>query len=189
MENLPLYDLFINEHDEEELIVSFVNSPAVGYKWQMFSNVKPQKFAINEEKRLVSGVFITANAPIYRKDKNGFEYFVRIPKVTIDEIVLKMAKKGFGFGVNLEHSEKANNIYLTELFQIDRERGMLPNAFKSVPDGSLVGTFKVENNKIWDDVKNGVFKGFSIESNFLHKEVGETNANLAIDIIKVIQNL
>ena len=50
------------------------------------------------------------------------------------------------------------------MFCIDRENGIDPVQFKNVADGSWIVGVKVENDKVWDMIKNtDLLRGFSVE--------------------------
>lgn len=70
--------------------------------------------------------------------------------------------------VNIEHLEDSviPGIILQELYIKDIDRGINPVEFTDCPDGSLFATYKVNNPVIWDAIKAGKFKGFSIEGLF-----------------------
>jgi hypothetical protein len=57
-----------------------------------------------------------------------------------------------------------------ESFISDSSRGILPmKGFEDSPEGSWFGSFKVDNEAVWNDVKEGKFKGFSVEGLFTYK--------------------
>ena len=35
-----------------------------------------------------------------------------------------------------------------------------------VPDGTWLAEYKIEDDKVWNEIKNGTYKGFSIEGIF-----------------------
>jgi hypothetical protein len=54
---------------------------------------------------------------------------------------------------------------------LDSKRGTVPpKGFKVEADGSWFISMRVENDKIWEQVKNGTFKGFSIEGHFRERK-------------------
>ena len=55
----------------------------------------------------------------------------------------------------------------------DTNKGINPAGFDDISDGSLFATFKVRNPKVWEYIKNGTFKGFSIEGLFGFEQVDE----------------
>jgi hypothetical protein len=130
-------------------------------------------FAVqDEDQRIVSGPLMIADLPIYRKDEEG-EYYVMFTGEQIKKIVQRFFKKGYQAKVNIEHGKKAEGVYMFESYIIDRERGVNPpTGFEDVVDGSWFGSFKVENEKLWGEVKAGTFKGFSVEGLFRYEKAG-----------------
>ena len=130
-------------------------------------------FAVqDEDQRIVSGPLMIADLPIYRRDEEG-EYYVMFTGEQIKKIVQRFFKKGYQAKVNIEHGKKAEGVYMFESYIIDRERGVNPpTGFEDVADGSWFGSFKVENDKLWGEVKAGTFKGFSVEGLFRYEKAG-----------------
>ena len=135
-----------------------------------------QYFAVtNEDKRIVSGPLMIAEKPIYRNDEFG-EYYIKFTADTIKEIAIKYAKKGFQNNVNLMHDDGqiVNGLTMFESFICDKSRGIMPmQGFEDVSDGSWFGSFYVENDNVWNDIKAGKFKGFSVEGLFKYKPLEE----------------
>jgi hypothetical protein len=131
-------------------------------------------FAVqDEEQHIVSGPLMIADLPIYRRDKEG-EYYVMFTAEQIKKIVQRFFKKGYQAKVNIEHGKPAEGVYMFESYIIDKERGVNPPiGFEDVADGSWFGSFKVENEKLWNQVKAGTFKGFSVEGLFRYEKAGE----------------
>ena len=85
MEKLPVIYLTIDDdHDTGLDAISLVDRPAIERNWMAFA--KKQKFALNEEKKIVSGICMTADYPIYRKDEDGREYYVVFDSDSIRKI-------------------------------------------------------------------------------------------------------
>ena len=131
-------------------------------------------FAVqDEEQKIVSGPLMIADLPIYRRDEEG-EYYVMFTKDQIKKIVQRFFKKGYQAKVNIEHGKPAEGVYMFESYIIDRERGVNPpKGFEDVANGSWFGSFKVENEGLWQKVKDGTFKGFSVEGLFKYEKTGE----------------
>lgn len=172
--NVPVYKLSINEGDEDTgvLAVALVDDPAIQRNWQAFANQpNPFQFAVSDkEKRIVSGPLMIANLPIYRADADLGEYYVVFDRTAIEKIALKFARKGLNNSVNMMHDagRPAEGVYMFESFIIDRARGINPpETYKTLPDGSWFGSYKVDNEEVWNNfIKTGEFKGFSVEGNF-----------------------
>jgi hypothetical protein len=128
------------------------------------------KFAIqDEEQKIVSGPLMVADLPIYRRDEDA-EYYVVFTADEIKKIVQRFFKKGYQSKVNIEHGKPVDGVYMYESYIIDREKGVMPpKGFEDISNGSWFGTFKVENESIWEMVKEGTFKGFSVEGLFQYK--------------------
>jgi hypothetical protein len=131
-------------------------------------------FAVeDEDQKIVSGPLMIADLPMYRRDEEG-EYYVMFSREQIKKIVQRFFKKGYQAKVNIEHKKPADGVYMFESYIIDRERGVNPpKGFKDVADGSWFGSFKVENDDLWKKVKDGTFKGFSVEGLFKYEKTGE----------------
>lgn len=172
--NLPLYRLVItdNEEGEEEVdYVALVEYPAIQKNFIAFNN--RLKFVANEEQRVVSGPLMIADLPIYRRDDEG-EYYVLFTADEIKKIVQRFFKKGYQAKVNIEHDKAIDGVYMFESYIIDRQRGITPpKGFEDIADGSWFGSFKVENDNIWQEVKAGTFKGFSVEGLFMYERTGK----------------
>ena len=123
----------------------------------------------NEEKRIVSGYFMKADLPIIRLNEDNEKYYVVFRRDTIEKIVNKFFKNGLNANVNLMHDNnlQAKGVYVIESLIIDSKRGIkAPKGFEDAPDGSWWGSMRVENDEIWSMVKDGSFKGFSVEGMF-----------------------
>jgi len=161
---LPVYLMTIDEVDEGVSYVALVESPAIERPFQAFSKER-MKFAETGEKRVLTGPLMLADTPIMRRDKTRGEYYVIFQKETIRKMVQKYFKQGNQHNVNAEHSTELDGVYMFESYLIDRERGINPpTGFEDVADGSWFGSFKVENDAVWE--ARDQFTGFSIEGYF-----------------------
>ncbi len=187
---MKLYELIINEEEDSGVeYIALVDAPAIESNWQMFGKQKQQFTIESEEKRLISGYLMKADLPILRVH-NGEEFHVVFKSETVIEIVKKFMKNGFTTNTNLSHDKNqlAEGVYLIESLIVDSERGTkAPNGFEDAPNGSWFGTMFVENDKIWDEIKSGKFKGFSVEGMFLQRksiDVDEEKINQIKEVIK-----
>ena len=148
-----------------------------GIEWaaRKLKQIDRQNFAIqDEEQRIITGPIMVANKPIYRNDDNG-EYYVVFTPDTIKKIAQKFFKKGYQNNVNLMHDDGnvVSGVTMFESWITDEKRGIKPmNGFEDVPNGSWFGSFKVDNEQVWSDIKDGKFKGFSVEGVFNYSKAG-----------------
>lgn len=135
-----------------------------------------QTFAIqDEEERIISGPLMLADTPIYRSDDNG-EYYVVFTKETIKKIAQRFFKKGYQSNVNLMHEQGnlTQGLTMFESWIKDDKRGIKAmKGFEDVPDGSWFGSFKVDNDEVWQMVKDGKVRGFSVEGQFNYRKTGD----------------
>ena len=128
---------------------------------------------ISEEKRIVSGPLMLADELIYRNNEKMGEHYVKFSADTIKMIAIKFAKKKYQNNVNLMHDpeQKVKGVTMFESWLVDTERGIMPmKGFEGVANGSWFGSFYVENEKVWQSIKKGDYKGFSVEGLFDYVE-------------------
>lgn len=168
--NLPVVELIINPEESAESEVSFValvDKPAIERNFLAFKDNK-LVFAVNDEKRIISGPAMVPDQLIYRKDENG-EYNVFFSAETLREIAIKFFKKDYQKNLNLFHdpSLSLEGVTIFESFVTDAARGIQPmKGFEDLPDGTWFISAKVENDEVWNKIKAGEVKGFSVEGIF-----------------------
>lgn len=191
---LPVYYLDISEldtADQEVNYTAFVDDPAIDRMFQAFDNQK-QLFQADADRRIVTGALMVADLPIYRRDAQKGEYYVAFKPDVIMKIAQKYFRKGFATNVNLMHDEaaKVEGAYMFESFIIDKARGInAPDGFDGLSEGSWVGSFKVDNDLVWADIKAGKYKGFSVEGIFEMIPEGEMSEKELDKIVKQIDKL
>lgn len=170
MNNIPIYEALIDGADCGIYTISLVDFPAVESDFMYFQkNDKPMKFSIdNEEQRMVTGVIMRANFNIYRYDPNFGEYYIKYSPETIKIMAEKMMSDHTFNNINIMHTDgtMVDGVNLVEIFIKDTDKGINPNGFDEIENGSLFATYKINNSKIWEDIKNGTFRGFSLEGIF-----------------------
>ena len=160
---------YINIDESEELgmfSVSLVDFPAVETSFLCFNEEKPkQLFFAKPEEHIITGVALRADLPIYRVNpKTGEEYYVVFTKETIKKMIARYSKQGMMNNVDLQHSgELVSGVYMVESFIINDERGIRPKEFSDIEDGSWIVSYYVEDEALWNKIKNGGdLNGFSI---------------------------
>lgn len=169
---LPVYLIDIDLFDDATGMgaISFVTDPAIESNFICFEKeTKPMMFKVeNEMEHKVTGCAIWCDKPIYRYSPDLGEYYVVFNKETIDKIVHKYAKQGLNNLVDLQHDgEMIDGVVMVEYFIKDTEKGINPKGFEDITDGSLFVTYKIEDEKLWNEIisPDSEFKGFSIEIN------------------------
>jgi len=164
---MEVIDLVLTEGTELDFQIALVESPAIESDFMAFS--KKELFKVeNEEKRIVSGYAMVAELPIYRRD-NEKEYYVKFSAESIKNIAEQFFKHRLTTNTNANHQTDnfLNGVYVFESFLIDEDRGIYsPKGYDKQPNGSWFISMKVENDEVWESIKKGEFKGFSVEGIF-----------------------
>ena len=175
MTKLPVYEALISSEDDGIITISLVDEPAVESDFVCFAkDAGKQLFALKDSaERLITGCLMKAETPIYRND-NGYEYYIVFSKETIQTMAQKMLADSTFKNIDTQHNGELlpqGALTLMELYVKDSNKGIDPN-FVDVPDGSLMVTFKVNDESIWQECANGGFlNGFSLEGFFETKQV------------------
>lgn len=193
--SLPIFKIKITEDDkgkEEVDYIALTDNPAIMSNFLAFNN--RLKFVANEEERIIIGLAMIADLPIYRRDKERGEYYVVFTADEIKKIVQKFFRKGYQFNFNEEHNpnKKIKDVYIFESYIVDRDKGKFPmKQFEDVSNGSWFISLKIDNDQTWNDIKEGKFTGFSVEGLFgLEQFVDSKEEELSIDeALKELQNL
>lgn len=167
---LPLWEAKVDMTDETGMYcISLVNEPATESKFISFNKDKKMiTYSIqDEEQRKVFGLVMAADMPIYRIGEGGYEYYIIYSKNTLADMMEKYFAQGLQNNVDTEHNfQMEDGITLTQMFIKDIEKGVSPKGFEEYADGSIFAEFKIHNDEVWNSIKNGEYKGFSLAGYF-----------------------
>ena len=166
IDNIPVFSATIADDDCGMYRVSLVDFPAVESDFQKFAAVKrtKQMYAVSDEERhLVRGVLMRADYPIYRCDSR--EYYIIYKPETIRQMAEKYLAEGRCNDVNLMHQgSDVEGVNLVQYFI--KGDGVQVDGFEDIADGSLFAEYHITNEEIWNAVKDGTYRGFSLEGLF-----------------------
>lgn len=168
MDKIPVYQAVIANMTQGIINVSLVDAPAVEKNFLAFKQVKEQFKVEDEEQRIIYGPIMRADFKIYRYSPEMGEYYIFYTADTIKQMAEKWLCDGRQNSINLMHVDGTNveGVNMREVFIKDTANGIDPVGFEDVEEGSLFAKFHVENDEIWQAVKDGTFKGFSLEGWF-----------------------
>ena len=170
IDNIPVYQAVLGGEGTGMLRISLVDDPAVQSNFLHFDAArKAQLYQVqDEEKRLVRGVVMRADFPIYRRDAEMGEYYVIYKADTIREMAEKYLAENRQNDVNVMHvpGSDVEGVEMVQYFLKDTAAGIAPAGFEDIADGSLFAEFHVTNDEIWEAVKEGTYQGFSLEGVF-----------------------
>lgn len=199
---IKVFDYVINLEDDGTGLYfnSLVPEPAIMTDFQFFNkeNKEFENFAEqDEEKRIVTGPVLIPDLKMLRRFKDGSGYYYcKFSKESILNMGKKMAKEEKFNKVSYNHWQKLSDnidntkelegVYLIEQFFInERNKSELYN---DLPEGTLMATYWIENDNVWEAVKNGEVKGFSVEVKVSMEEEENIKTELKKAILSVIND-
>ena len=189
IDGIPVYNAIISDEETGMFKISLVDEPAVMSNFLAFDKArKPLMYAIaNEEKRIVRGVVMRADFPIYRYDESFGEYYIIYKADTIRQMAEKYLLESRQNDVNLMHEDGSDvdGVQMVQCFIKDTSAGVNPTGFEEIADGSLFAEFHIVNDEVWEQVKDGTFKGYSLEGVFdLVPEQDEEKVESIVDSLE-----
>lgn len=168
-----LIEQFIDD-DSGVFAISLVSDPAIEKDFIMLS--KEIKLSVNEEKRMVTGAILIPDLPILRLTADNEPYHIFFSKDTVEKVSQKYLADHNQESVTLEHQVDVSDVVMVESWiKSDDTHDKTIALGVDAPLGSWVGSFKVNNEKVWNDIiKTGMVKGFSIEGLFKQNEVSQS---------------
>lgn len=188
---LPVYDLVIDEAPGSEFevnAVAMVDEPAIKANWQAFKAA--QKFAANDEQRVIVGPALIPDMLIYRKDEKLGEFYVKFSREQIEKIAIKFFQNGYQNNINLMHNEGmiVEGATIFQSFIKDSSKG-IAGMGDDYPDGTWFLGAKVNNDAAWSLVKTEKLRGWSVEGMFKYKPVKLSAQDIYLKIEALLKNL
>jgi hypothetical protein len=170
MEKLDLFELIIDEStDDEVFALSLVSEPAIQSNFIYFNKQGKQievKFAsVDEEKRLIVGAILVPDMKILRQDSaNEKPYEVFFSKDTVRQAAQKYLADNNANNITVEHERPVDGVSLVESWIVDSTVYDKSKAYGlNLKVGTWAGVFKVNNLKVWDEVKAGDYKSIQYD--------------------------
>jgi len=156
--------------------LSVVKSPAMESKFITLKDAsKPIKLAtISDERRVLMGVALIPDKPIYRNDPEMGEYNIVFSADTIEKAAYDFIRNGNSNNSTIEHeidlgSDKVSVVESWIIEDTDKDKSR-KYGFDE-PVGSWMVTMKIHDDAVWAMAKAGEIQGFSIDGFFNLNEV------------------
>ena len=187
---MDIIELILDEENEEMVgidAVSIVENPAIESDFIALASDEIQLAKIDEEKKLLLGAALIPNKPIFRK-RNDTMFYVYFSKDTVrraSELFLQNSNQN---NATLEHQMSVNGLTVVESWIVEDSK--LDKSAKyglEMPEGTWMISMKVENDEVWQKVKDGTFRGFSVEGNFIAKAELNSDDRILEAVKKIVK--
>lgn len=131
-------------------------------------------FSYDDEKMEITGAAIIPHKMIIRRNPITDEiYYVYFSEETTKVLSERFMKYKLTDSTNLDHTNrKAEDTYVSESWLVfNSENDKSAALGLNYPVGTWVITMKVNNKDLWEDIKLGKYKGYSIEGYFNERVV------------------
>ena len=164
--------------DSETYAISMVESPAIESDFVALSKEEEKRvFLESDERHMVYGAALIPDKDIYRNNGEQ-EFYISFTKESIEKMSQDFMKNYRQNEVTLDHDEMANDITITESWLVEDPYKDKANALGiNVPKGTWMVGMKVNQIDVWDRVKSGELKGFSVESMISLEDFSKQNTN------------
>jgi len=170
---MKIIELIINELEDIMGVeaMSVVEHPAIESNFLALNKqVNVELKTVDEEKRILLGAALIPNKPIYRNDDINGEYYIFFSRKTVRQASELFLKGGKQNNATEEHEKTIDGMTVVESWL--KEDDVNDKSVKygiEAPIGTWFISMKVYNDDIWEKVKLGKIKGFSIEAYFADK--------------------
>lgn len=166
--------------DSETYAISLVEEPAIEETLIALEKQNEVKVQLaNEEKHMVYSAVLVPDKDIYRFDGEN-EYYINFTKDSIERMSQDFMKEYRQHEVTLDHEDLANEVCVVESWiktDMYRDKSVALGLNENLPIGTWFAGMKVNNIDVWDRVKSGELRGFSVESLISLEEFSKQNKN------------
>jgi len=169
-----IIELVISDESEELTIdaISLVTSPAIEQDFVFFGKDKNNLTLakIDEEKRMLVSPALIPNKQIFRYDPNtDSNYYVFFSKKTVADAAALYLKHNNHHKATYQHEDRVSGVLTIESWIKEGEQDKSKLYGFDLPDGTWFVKMKIENDEMWNKIKDGELKGLSIEGYFINK--------------------
>mgnify|MGYP003150905708 CR=1 FL=1 len=174
MKETKIVELVIADDSEELAIdaISLVNSPAIEQDFVFFGKEKNNlTFAkVDEEKRMLVSPALIPNKQIFRYDPNtDSEYYVYFSPDTVRKASELYLKHNNHHKATYEHQDRVSGVLTVESWIKEGDQDKSKMYGYDLPNGTWFVKMKINNDDLWQKIKEGELKGLSIEGYFTNK--------------------
>ena len=164
--------------DSETYAISMVEEPAIEINYVALAKQEEMEVKLSsDERHICYGPALIPNKDIYRNNGEQ-EFYINFTEESIVKMSQDFMKEYRQKEVTLDHESDADEVYIVESWLVEDPYRDKANALGfNVPKNTWMIGMKVNNIEVWDRVKAGELKGFSVESMISLEEFGKQNDN------------
>jgi hypothetical protein len=167
--------------ESETYAISIVESPAIEETLVALEEQKEVKVQLaNEEKHMLYSAVLVPDKPIYRRNEDGDEFYVEFTKESIEHMSQQFFKEYKQNEVTLDHETTASDVTVVESWlksDLFKDKSVALGLNENLPIGTWFVGMKVNQIDVWDRVKSGELRGFSVESLIRLEEFSKEDKN------------
>ena len=165
--------------DSETYKISMVSEPAIEVDYVALSKQDEVEVKLSsDERHICYGPALIPNKDIYRNNGEN-EFYINFTEESIVKMSQEFMKDYRQHEVNLQHEDNADEVFVCESWIVEDPYRDKSNALGfNVPKGTWMVAMKVNNIDVWDRVKAGELKGFSVESMISLEEFSKNDNNM-----------
>lgn len=166
MEKIQEIELTIKSADDGVFAISLVDQPAIEENFVALAAQEVEFKVVDEERRIVVGFALVPEKRILRL-MGGKKFNIYFTKETVAQAAEDFMKKMMLKKFTTDHEEKVDGITVIESWVVEDSKHDKSNLYGlGAKGGEWVLMSKIDNDAVWNEVKAGKFKGYSIEARF-----------------------
>jgi len=191
--------------------ISLVDEGAIERNFVHFNKEHIIKLAIHdEEKRMVMGPVLVPNKMILRvydePNKERQYFYIHFSPKTVRKAAQRFIEMGNQKNATYQHAIEVEGVtfiesWVKEDLKLDKSSLF---GYEDMPIGTWMVIARIDNDQMWEDVKAGIIKGFSIEGKFADavlkqskeeiitekiEEITEEENNMLQELVEILKKL
>lgn len=169
-----IIELVIDEEHEAIAIdaISLVTDPAIEEDFVYFNKQENTLTLskIDEDKRLIVSPALIPYKQIYRyNERKDAHYYVYFTAETVRQAAESFIKYHNSNNATVQHEYKVTGVSVIESWIVEDSKNDKSNLYGyELPKGTWFVSMRIENDEVWQQVKDGTLKGLSIEGYFVN---------------------
>ena len=184
-------ELYIDEQEEMFGIeaISLVMFPAIEENFVFFNKDQYVLAKVDEDRQMLVGPALIPNKDILRLDEDGNEYNVFFTPETVQKAAHLFMRQSKTNAATVDHERETDQVYVYESWVVENRKKDKQQVYGfDFPEGTWMVAMRVDDTDLWNGVKEGKYRGFSIEGYFVDRIVNKPKSE-EMEILSKIREL